>query len=81
LALVVAVLFAHIWLGVPDFLPLLAIPAALAAAFISLRAMALTALGETALLLLLSRYPPAGVSLPATGVASLAIWATAGVVY
>ena len=69
------------WLGVPGFLALLAIPTALAAALSGLYAAAITAIGESLLLLLLPMYIPTGTSGAETGIALAAVWITLGVTY
>ncbi|HUV90828.1 MAG TPA: ATP-binding protein [Anaerolineae bacterium] len=81
LAFVTVIHLASIWLGMPGSLALAAIPAALAAALISLPAAAVTAVGETTLVWLLPRFAGTGVSPATTATATIAIWAILGVMY
>ena len=80
--LAVLVLLAARWLRLEGALAWMAIPAGLAAALISLRAAAATAVGETIVLLLLITVMPeaaaTGLGWSAVGVALGAIWATLG---
>ena len=68
----------YVWQGVPEALPLMAIPAGLGAALINLPAAAIIALAETVLLALLAVGAP-GAGPAATGASLVAIWATVGV--
>jgi len=78
-ALVTIVHLGHNWLGVPGLLTLMVIPTALAAALISLPAATTIAVGETVLLLLLSKSIATSDN-PATIVTALiAIWVMLGV--
>jgi signal transduction histidine kinase/CheY-like chemotaxis protein len=78
-ALVAVVALANRWSGVPGFLTFMVIPTALAAALLSLLAATVTAVGQTALLVLLPGYVAPGASPAAVAVAVVAIWATLGV--
>ena len=68
---------AHIWLGISAALTLVAIPTGLAAALISLTGATVTAVGETALLLLLSYVIPRE-ELGATLIPLIMVWAMLG---
>ena len=79
LALLVAVHFANTWLDLPEVLTLVAIPVALAAPLISMRATVLTAAVESVFLVGVLWVPAARVNEPGVFVATVAMWAMAAV--
>lgn len=81
IGLVAVINLADRWQAARGTLALMAIPTGLAAALVSIPAAAATALGETALLLLLPKYTAAGVDWAATGVALIGTWAMLGLMY
>jgi len=81
IALIIVIQLIDSGLDVPGTQALMAIPTALAAALISLPAATATAVGETVLLLLLSRYAVVGTSPASIGLALIAIWTMLGVMY
>jgi signal transduction histidine kinase/CheY-like chemotaxis protein len=81
LTLIAMVHLVNMLLGIPGSLTLVAIPITLAAPLISLPAATITAVGESLLLVVLLRYPGAGLSLPTVAVTLIAIWAMLGIVH
>jgi signal transduction histidine kinase/DNA-binding response OmpR family regulator len=79
MALVVMVNLGVVWLGMPGFLSLATIPAAVAAALIGLPAAIVTAIGETILLLLLPGYSAAAIEPAAIIMSLIAVWMTVGI--
>ena len=78
IALVAVIILADIWLGTPEVLALMLIPTGLAAALIGLPAAFATALGETAVLLMLGRAAHQGAGQASVSVALIATWAMVG---
>jgi len=80
-ALLVAVHFVNIWMGIPSALVLTAIPVALTVSLISFPAVIVVAVGESLLLVGLLSLQPARLALPDVAVALVGIWAAVGVMY
>jgi signal transduction histidine kinase/CheY-like chemotaxis protein len=79
--LIIVIEVAANWQGVPGALALMAIPTGLAAALINVPAAIATALGETILLFLLPKIIAAGADGAEIGIALVAIWGAAGIMY
>lgn len=79
--LVAAIQLGSIELEIPELVILLAIPTALAAALIHLRAATAVAIGETVLLLLIARSGPPDASPSVTAITLIAVWSALGVMY
>jgi len=79
--LVVMICLGNGWLAAPGFLTLLVIPTVLAGALIGLTAAAVTVVGETALLLALSKSAVMGTDTVNTVIALAGVWATFGVMW
>lgn len=79
-ALLIAVIrLGSTWLEIPELMMLLALPTALAAALIHLRAATAVTIGETVLLLLDTRSVPPDAFPSVTTIALIAVWTTLGV--
>lgn len=78
LALAVAVHLMGFWLRIPASLALAVIPTALAMPLVSVAAAAVTAVGESLLVVALARYPAAGFDSSSAIVAVLVIWTVFG---
>ena len=70
-----------VWLGIPASLGLAVIPIALSAALINLSVATVIAVGETALVLLLTVFFSPGISPRAAAGALMSVWAILGVMY
>jgi signal transduction histidine kinase/CheY-like chemotaxis protein len=81
MALAVLIYWGSGWPGTYEFLALVGIPTALAAALGGLPAASVTALGETALVLLRSTPTDADPIRTAQPIALIAIWATLGIIW
>jgi signal transduction histidine kinase/CheY-like chemotaxis protein len=81
LSLVVVVYAAHVWLDVAESLAFVVIPIALAVPLISLRAAAITAVGESLFLTVVLNYLAVELDPLSVAVALIAIWGMLGVMY
>lgn len=78
-ALTTLIILADRWLAVPGVLALSAIPIAVTAASISSRGATIAAVGESVLLIVLSRSAGGGVDFGLVGAPLVSIWATLGI--
>jgi signal transduction histidine kinase len=77
-ALVAIISLGFSWLGMPEFLFFVAIPTIWAVVLLNLSAATITTIGQTVLLLLLSRYVAVNVSVTTIVMGVVAIWLTLG---
>jgi signal transduction histidine kinase/CheY-like chemotaxis protein len=78
LALVITIYLADYWLELPGTLAWAAVPTALAVPLVGLVGGAAVALGQSALVVVLANYPPAGIAASDVVVALVPIWGVLG---